>query len=88
MQNAEIDRGAGTGIVEWARRIYIPKEYQDEYTTSKVVHTIDGYIRKTPVQGIRIPEWYRKRLGKRIIASLIFVLVALALIYVLVAYVF
>jgi len=44
----------------------------------------DGYLRKTPVQEIRVPKGYRKRMIKRTVAIVIGLAFAAAVIYVLI----
>jgi len=74
-------------IVEWAEKMYIPKASSGQKAAPANIAAPDGYIRKTPVQGIRIPDDYRRRMIKRAIAIILGLAFAAAVIYVLIVYI-
>ena len=74
-------------IVEWAEKMYIPKAGHKQNAAPANVTAADGYIRKTPVQGIRIPEDYRRRIIKRTIAIIFGLAFTAAIIYVLITFI-
>ena len=79
-------RGDGESIVSWAERVYIPKP-PVRGTSESAVPALDGYRRKTPVQQMRVPEDYNKRMAKRAVAVTLGILFAAAVVYVLLAFV-
>ena len=68
-----------TGIVEWAAQVYTPKAPAKK--AAPATPGPDGYLRKTPVQEIRIPGDYIKRMARRAVAIMIGVLIAAAAAY-------
>ena len=76
-----------SGIVKWARLIYVPKAPQAKKTAPVVYPAPDGYMRRTPVQEIRVPEGYRRRMILLAIAIFLAAVFLAAVVYVLINFV-
>ena len=82
-----MSRQPDSGLVQWAKSVYIPKERPETERPSMVLPADDGYMRKTPVQEIRVPKGYKSRIVKRVVATIIGLAFAAAVIYVLFSFV-
>ena len=69
--------------MEWAQRVFTPKAGPASVKLPPRVPAPDGYIRKTPVQEIRVPEGYKRRMIMRAIGITLGILLAAAVIYIL-----
>ena len=76
-----------TSIVEWAEKTYVPKASPARVESPPIVPAMDGYIRTTPVQGMRIPDDYRKRMIIRAVMIFFGVVFVAAVAFVLVKFV-
>ena len=82
-----IDENNGNSVVAWAQRAYRGgcgecSGNEECAREQKIVRASDGYVRKTPVQEIRIPKGYRAQRIKRAIAICIGICFAVLVIYV------
>ena len=94
---AQADIRRSTSIVNQAHRLFTPARVAPIVTrtmshksgvytataAAEVVSAPDGYVRKSPVQEIRVDAGYKKRMVKRAVAIIAGILVATLLIYLL-----
>jgi hypothetical protein len=78
--------GTEFNLVKWAEKVYIPDTHSARTSPGYVVQAPDGYLRKTPVQEIRAPKGYKKRIVWRVISIILGLVFVAAVIYVILTY--
>ena len=81
----DADEPGGSGIVAQAKRVFHIRE-RVETRAGTPQTALDGYVRRTPVQEIRIPEDYRSRMIKRVIAIVLGLTFAAVVLYLLIRF--